>query len=172
MAAQCCNGRLRRGHRSRRFRPCLVRMAVSARAHPGSRRRVFLFGFDVGFASDQSNRRLKFSGDLQHRFAILDSTGLCCRAQAASPSRRRAENENLQIDRPRTERKICPFFDQKSNLSGGFRSFGHNSTPNEERRWPLGLKYRQYQRKWPSQPGGATAEVWEEPMRGVGTRPS
>jgi hypothetical protein len=33
MAAQCCNGRLRRGHRSRRFRPCLVRMAVSARAH-------------------------------------------------------------------------------------------------------------------------------------------
>jgi hypothetical protein len=34
MAAQCCNGRLRRGHRSRGFRPCLVRMAVSARARP------------------------------------------------------------------------------------------------------------------------------------------
>jgi hypothetical protein len=32
MAAQCCNGLLRRGHRSRRCRPCLVRMAVSARA--------------------------------------------------------------------------------------------------------------------------------------------
>jgi hypothetical protein len=28
MAAQCCNGLLRRGHRSRRCRPCLVRMAV------------------------------------------------------------------------------------------------------------------------------------------------
>jgi hypothetical protein len=41
MAAQCCNGRLRRGHRSLRFRPCLARMAVSARAHLGSRRRVF-----------------------------------------------------------------------------------------------------------------------------------
>jgi hypothetical protein len=41
MAAQCCNGRLRRGHRSRRFLPCLVRMAVSGRAHLGSRRRVF-----------------------------------------------------------------------------------------------------------------------------------
>jgi hypothetical protein len=32
VAAQCRNGRLRRGHRSRRCRPCLVRMAVSARA--------------------------------------------------------------------------------------------------------------------------------------------
>ena len=28
MAAQCCNGLLRRGHRSRRCRPCLVRMEV------------------------------------------------------------------------------------------------------------------------------------------------
>jgi hypothetical protein len=36
MAAQCCNGRLRRGHRSRGFRPCLVRMAVSARARLAS----------------------------------------------------------------------------------------------------------------------------------------
>jgi hypothetical protein len=32
MAARCCNGQLWRGHRSRRFRPCLVRMAVGARA--------------------------------------------------------------------------------------------------------------------------------------------
>jgi hypothetical protein len=35
MAAQCCNARLRRGHHSRRLRPCLVRMAVGARAHLG-----------------------------------------------------------------------------------------------------------------------------------------
>ena len=39
MAAQCCNGELRRGHRSRRFRPCLVGMAVSARARLASCRR-------------------------------------------------------------------------------------------------------------------------------------
>jgi hypothetical protein len=32
MAAQCCNDQLRRRHRCRRCRPCLVRMAVSARA--------------------------------------------------------------------------------------------------------------------------------------------
>jgi len=42
MAAQCCNDRLRRRHRSRRCRPCLVRMAVGARAHLGSRRRALL----------------------------------------------------------------------------------------------------------------------------------
>jgi len=36
MAAQCCNGRLRRGLHSRGFRPCLVRMAVSARARLAS----------------------------------------------------------------------------------------------------------------------------------------
>src|SRR6266404_5116405 len=38
--AQCCNDRLRRGRRSLRYRPCLVRMAVGARAHLGSRRRA------------------------------------------------------------------------------------------------------------------------------------
>jgi hypothetical protein len=38
MAAQCCNGRLRRGHPSRGFRPCLVRMAVSGRARLASSR--------------------------------------------------------------------------------------------------------------------------------------
>jgi hypothetical protein len=38
MAAQFSDGRLRRRRRSRRYRPCLVRMAVSARAHLGSRR--------------------------------------------------------------------------------------------------------------------------------------
>jgi hypothetical protein len=36
MAAQCCNRRLRRGHGSRGFRPCLVRMAVSGRARLAS----------------------------------------------------------------------------------------------------------------------------------------
>jgi hypothetical protein len=36
MASQCCNGRLRRGHPSRGFRPCLVRMAVSGRARLAS----------------------------------------------------------------------------------------------------------------------------------------
>jgi hypothetical protein len=41
MAAQFSDGRLRRRRRSRRYRPCLVRMAVSARAHLGSRRRGF-----------------------------------------------------------------------------------------------------------------------------------
>ena len=35
MAAQFSDGRLRRRRRSRRYRPCLVRMAVSARAHLG-----------------------------------------------------------------------------------------------------------------------------------------
>ena len=38
MAAQFSDGRLRRRRGSRRYRPCLVRMAVSARAHLGSRR--------------------------------------------------------------------------------------------------------------------------------------
>jgi|SRR5712671_4515338 hypothetical protein len=38
MAAQFSDGRLRRRRRSRRYQPCLVRMAVSARAHLGSRR--------------------------------------------------------------------------------------------------------------------------------------
>src|SRR4030081_3191697 len=32
MFVRCCNGRLRRGHRSPGFRPCLVRMAVGAPA--------------------------------------------------------------------------------------------------------------------------------------------
>jgi hypothetical protein len=41
MAAQCCNGRLRRGHRSRGFRPCLVRMAVSGRARLASCRTAY-----------------------------------------------------------------------------------------------------------------------------------
>jgi hypothetical protein len=31
MAARCCNGQLWRGHRSRRFRPCLVGMASANR---------------------------------------------------------------------------------------------------------------------------------------------
>jgi hypothetical protein len=35
MAAQFSDGRLRRRRRSRRYQPCLVRMAVSARAHLG-----------------------------------------------------------------------------------------------------------------------------------------
>ena len=41
MAAQFSSGRLRRRRRSRRYQPCLVRMAVSARAHLGSRRHGF-----------------------------------------------------------------------------------------------------------------------------------
>ena len=40
MATQSSDGRLRRGRRSFGYRPCLVRMAVGARAHLGSRRRV------------------------------------------------------------------------------------------------------------------------------------
>ena len=61
MAAQCCNGRLRRGHRSRGFRPCLVRMAVSARARPRFNAGRPLFG--IGFQrwslyGSRSNRAL------------------------------------------------------------------------------------------------------------------
>ena len=40
MATQSSDGRLRRRRRSPGYRPCLVRMAVGARAHLGSRRRV------------------------------------------------------------------------------------------------------------------------------------
>jgi len=40
MVAQSSDGRLRRRRRSLGYRPCLVRMAVGARAHLGSRRRV------------------------------------------------------------------------------------------------------------------------------------
>src|SRR5712691_3125990 len=39
MVAQSSDGRLRRRRRSLGYRPCLVRMAVGARAHLGSRRR-------------------------------------------------------------------------------------------------------------------------------------
>jgi hypothetical protein len=61
MAAQCCNGPLRRGHRSRGFRPCLVRMAVSARARPRFNAGRPLFG--IGFQrwslyGSRSNRAL------------------------------------------------------------------------------------------------------------------
>jgi hypothetical protein len=37
------------------------------------------------------------------------ATGLGRRAQAASPSKRRAENDQRQIDRPWTEQTICSF---------------------------------------------------------------
>jgi hypothetical protein len=61
MAAQCCNGRLRRGHRSRGFRPCLFRMAVSARARPrfNAGRPLFGTGFQRwSLYGSRSNRAL------------------------------------------------------------------------------------------------------------------
>jgi hypothetical protein len=77
---------------------------------------------------DQTHGRLKFLGDLQYDFAILGITGVCRRAQAASPSGGRAENKMLQIDRSRTaEQYICPLLDHSCDFAGGFRFLGHQN---------------------------------------------
>ena len=64
---------------------------------------MFLVGMRNLF-QDQTNGRLKLLSDLRHSVAIPCTAGsLCRRAQAAPPAERRAENDQLQIDRQRTE---------------------------------------------------------------------
>jgi hypothetical protein len=78
-------------------------------------RRSTLRVFLVGLGIEQST-------DLQHSVAITCIAGsLGCRAQAAPPAER-AENDQLQIDRPSTELNICSFFDQPGNFGRGFGS--------------------------------------------------
>ena len=91
-----------------------------------STRRVFL----VGLGIEQSYGLLKLPGDLQHSVTIACIAGsLGCRAQAAPPAER-AENDQLQIDRPSTELNICSFFDQPGNFGRGFWFFDHQKNPN------------------------------------------
>jgi hypothetical protein len=44
-----------------------------------------------------------------------------------SPSKRRAENDRLQIDRPWIEQNICLFFDHPRNFIRRFRFFDHQN---------------------------------------------
>jgi hypothetical protein len=83
----------------------------------------------------KTNDRLKLPGDLQNGLAILRIAGLRRWAKAAFPVRRRAENEKLQIDRPRAEQSICPSLDYLRNFTGSFRFFGHQSQRSAERRF-------------------------------------
>ena len=57
-----------------------------------------------GSVPNQTYGRLEFPSDLQHSVAILCiAGGLGRRAEATPPAERRAENDQLQIDRQRTE---------------------------------------------------------------------
>jgi hypothetical protein len=73
MAAQCCNGQLWRGHLRRRFRPCLVGMAVGARAHFGSRRRVFLA---AGLGTLRRSQVVMAAAELGNRQSHVEPLGV------------------------------------------------------------------------------------------------